>query len=211
MSFGFRYGTRMAIIKLNSGGLVIWSPVALTSDLKTAVDNLGQVQAIIAPNSLHHLSVPEWQHTYPDARTFAAPGRAARRKDIAFDEELGTTAAALWAEDIDQVAVIGNAITTEVVFFHRASGTVLFTDLLQNFPAENFSGWRKMVARLDLMIGPQPRVPRKFRFAFRDKAAARAAVDRITQWPALRVLMAHGTPVETNGAEFIRHAFRWLS
>ncbi len=29
----------------------------------------------------------------------------------------------------------GNVITTEVVFFHVRSGTVLFTDLLQQLPA----------------------------------------------------------------------------
>ena len=61
------------------------------------------------------------------------------------------------------------------------------------------------------MIGDQPQVPRKFRIAFTDKKAVREALARISQWPAQRVLMAHGTPAETNGAAFIHHAFRWLS
>ena len=210
-SFGFRYGTRMSIIKLKQGGLFVWSPVSLSPHLKNAIDDLGVVRAIIAPNSLHHLWVPEWQLAYPAAHTFAAPGLAARRKDIAFDGELGDTPSPIWGDDIDQVIMRGNTITTEVVFFHRTSGTVLFTDLLQNFPPDWFSGWRKIVARLDLMIGDQPQVPRKFRIAFTDKKAAREALARISQWPAQRVLMAHGTPAETNGAAFIHHAFRWLS
>ena len=104
----------------------------------------------------------------------------------------------------------GNLITTEVVFFHRKSGTVLFTDLIQNFGPDWFSGWRKIVARLDRMVGHEGQVPRKFRVAFTDRKAARAALDRILEWPADKVLMAHGTPVEQNGQDFIRRAFGWL-
>ena len=210
-SLGFRYGTRMAILRVGAGDLFIWSPVSLTKELCSAVEALGNVKMIIAPNSLHHLSIPEWQEAFPEARTFAAPGLAARRKDITFQGDLGDTPDPLWAEEIDQVIMRGNTITSEAVFFHTASGTVLFTDLLQNFPPDWFSGWRKIIARLDLMVGESPQVPRKFRVAFTDKEAARAALARITQWPARRILMAHGTPVESDGAAFIRDAFRWLT
>jgi hypothetical protein len=43
------------------------------------------------------------------------------------------------------VIVPGNAITTEVAFFHRESATVLFTDLLQHFRPGWFTGWRSLV------------------------------------------------------------------
>jgi hypothetical protein len=46
----------------------------------------------------------------------------------------------------------GNLITTEVVFFHVKSGTVLFTDLLQQFPAGSFSGWRAFVANAHFLL-----------------------------------------------------------
>jgi hypothetical protein len=89
------------------------------------------------------------------------------------------------------------------------SGTVLFTDLLQQTPKN--TGWRALVARLDLMTGPEPQVPRKFRLAFTDRRAARAALQRILAWPARKVLMAHGTPVEKDAQEFLRRAFAWLT
>jgi hypothetical protein len=98
-----------------------------------------------------------------------------------------------------------------VVFFHVGSGTVLFTDLLQQLPASSFSGWRALVAKLDLMIGPEPSVPRKFRVAFINRRAARDALGRIFAWPAENVLMAHGTPVENDARAFLRRAFRWLA
>ena len=101
--------------------------------------------------------------------------RRAKRKDIDFDDDLRDEPAAEWANSIDQVVVPGCLITTEVVFFHRQSGTVLFTDLIQQFPSNWFSGWRSTVARLDLMTESEPAVPRKFRFMFRERRAARSA------------------------------------
>ena len=101
-------------------------------------------------------------------------------------------------------------LSTEAVFFHRQSQTAIFTDLIQQFSPDWFSGWRAVIARLDLMTAPQPEVPRKFRNAFVGRRAARAAVRRILEWPAERVLMAHAPPVTQDGQTFIRRAFRWL-
>ncbi len=115
----------------------------------------------------------------------------------------------MWAGDIDQV-LMRNAITTEAVFFHRVSRTVLFTDLVQHFPQGWFKGWRALVARLDRMTGSEPSVPQKFRLGFTDRRAARLALQRIRAWPAEKVLMAHGAPVTENGAAFIARVFEWL-
>lgn len=207
---GFWYPTRMAVIRLTGGALFVWSPVALGADLRAAVDGLGVVRHIVAPNSLHHLFVAEWKRAYPDARLYAPPGLRTRRKDVAFDGDLTDAPSADWAEDFDQVQVGGNLITTEVVFFHRKSRTALFTDLIQHFSPDWFTGWRAIVARLDLMTAAEPEVPRKFRNAFVNRPAARAALRRILAWPAEKVLMAHAAPVERDGQAFIRRTFRWL-
>lgn len=207
---GFRYPTRMAVIRLTDGSLFIWSPIALTPGLKTEVEALGQVSHIVAPNTLHDLHLKAWKQAFPQARLHASPGLSDKRKDLDFDTDLGDEAEHAWAGQIDQVVVRGNLITTEVVFFHQASATVLFTDLIQNFPPGWFTGWRAVVARLDRMLGERPQVPQKFRVAFVNKSAARAALGRIMAWPAGNVLMAHGTPVIGNGADFIRQAFGWL-
>ena len=207
---GFHYPTRMALIRLTGGGLFIWSPTALSGSLKAEVNALGDVHFLVAPNSLHHLFIPQWQAAWPAAQTIAAPGLAARRKDIAFTAELGETPDPAWANDIDQVVIRGNAITTEVVFFHRASGTALFTDLLQNFPPGAFTGWRRLVARLDGMTAAEPQVLQKFRVAFTDRKAARLSIRRVLAWPVQKVLMAHGPPVENDAAGFLKRAFGWL-
>lgn len=208
---GFRFPTRMAVIRLpGEGGLWVWSPVELTQDVRRAVDTLGPVRHIVAPNSLHHTFLAQWAMAYSDALVHAAPGLTAQVAGTVIHETLGDEPDPAWAGVIDQVLVRGNRITTEVVFFHRASATVLVTDLVQQIPQGWYRGWRALVARLDLMTAPVPSVPRKFRMAMTDKAAAREGVRRILDWPADSLVMAHGAPIQSGGKEALRNAFRWL-
>ncbi|WP_229266835.1 DUF4336 domain-containing protein [Leptospira sp. severe_002] len=209
-SLGFRYPTRMAVIRLSDGELFLWSPVAVSPELRAQIDSLGKVRVLVTPNSLHHLFLQEWRAAYPDAVLYAAPGSRERCKDIAFDKDLGDEPAQAWAGQIEQVPMRGNLLTTEVVFFHRKSGVVLFADLIQHFQPGWFTGWRALAARLDGMVAAHPQVPKKFRMAFVDRKAAREGLERILAWPAEKVLMAHAEPVRENGRAFIERAFQWL-
>jgi hypothetical protein len=197
--FGFHYPTRMAVIRLSDGGLFIWSPTQLGDSLRAEVDAIGQVRHIVAPNSLHHLFLPEWKRAYFAAKVYAPPGLREKRKDIVFDADLGHAPDPDWAEEIDQVLMHGNLITTEVVFFHVKSGTVLFTDLIQQISPKLISGWRTIVAKLDLMIGPEPSVPRKFRLAFSNRGAARDALEHVFAWPAVARRKGADGPWHTRG------------
>ena len=105
----------------------------------------------------------------------------------------------------------GNRITTEVVFYHVASRTVLFNDLIQNCPRGWFKGWRAIIARLDRLTANEPAVPQKSRVTFSDRKAARGSLEHIRAWPADKVLMAHGAPIHANGAASVLRAFGWLT
>jgi hypothetical protein len=87
--YGFPYPTRMVLIRLSGGGLFVWSPIALTPELKAEVDALGPVAHLISPNKIHHLYMGEWKAAYPGAKLHASPGLAKRRKDLRFDGLLG--------------------------------------------------------------------------------------------------------------------------
>ena len=101
--FGLETGTRMTIVRLASGGLFVHSPVALDAELRTAVDALGPVTAIIAPSRFHHLYVGEWAAAYPAASVSACPGLEKKRKDIAWSRILGDEPAGEWRDNLDQV------------------------------------------------------------------------------------------------------------
>lgn len=207
---GFRYPTRMAVIRLSTGGLFIWSPVAISDRLRASIDALGPVANIVSPNALHHLSLKEWKTAYPNARLHASPRLQNKRKDLAFDDVLGEMPDPGWTIDLDQVVVHGSCLLTEVVFFHRRSQTVLLADLIQNFPRSWFKGWHAAVARLGGIVSPSSSTPRDWRATFFDRRAARAGLKRILAWPIERVVIAHGDPAPEDGAAFVRHAFRWL-
>jgi hypothetical protein len=201
----------MAVIRLAGDDLFVWSPIAPTPELRRAVDALGTVRHLVSPNSLHHLFLAAWKAAYPAARLYASPGLRRKRAALAFDAELGDGPDPAWAAEIDQVAMRGSFALTEIVFFHRASRTAIFADLIQNFRPGWFTGWRGALARLDGLVAPNPGAPREWRATFLlRRRTARACLARILAWPIERVLMAHGDPVSTDGAPFVRRAFRWL-
>jgi hypothetical protein len=209
--YGFPYPTRMVLIRLAGGGLFVWSPIALTPDLKAETDRLGPVEHLVSPNPIHHLSMGEWKAAYPAAKLYASPGLVKKRKDLHFDATLGDVAPAAWAADIDQVEMAGSFAMTEIVFFHRESRTAIFADLIENFSEDWFKGWKGWLARLDGIVGPYGGAPREWRFSFRNRKTARERLARILAWQPEQVVMAHGEMTRTDGTAFIRKSFRWLA
>ncbi|MGP6087968.1 DUF4336 domain-containing protein [Antarctobacter jejuensis] len=206
---GFMFPTRMCLARLPDGGIWVHSPVALTDEVRAEVASLGPVRYLVAPNDLHHVYLPLWCAAYPRAQVHAAPGVPKKCPFAGEDAPLGDSPPEVWKDSFDQVMFAGNLITTEIVFLHRPSGTAIFTDLLQQMPPDWYSGWRGTVARLDLMTSDSPKVPRKYRLAFRDRPALRAALARVRAWPIQKLVMAHGPVIETNAAEVVDRAFSW--
>jgi hypothetical protein len=50
-------GTRMTVIRLGDGSLLLHSPVRIDDATRAAVDALGPVGAVVAPNLHHHFHV----------------------------------------------------------------------------------------------------------------------------------------------------------
>jgi hypothetical protein len=207
--YGFPYPTRMVVIRLAEGRLFVWSPIPLDG-VRADVEALGTVTCLVSPNLLHHFWLGEWKQAYPGVRMIASAGLCARRRDLTFDGELGDAPDPEWADDIDQVAVRGNVFMTETVFLHRASRTAIFADLIENFPPDWFKGWRGFVARLDGIVHPNCGPPRELRWGFWARGRARVAVQRVLEFAPERVVVAHGMVAATDGADFVRRAFRWL-
>lgn len=152
----------------------------------------------------------QWKSAYPTAHLVASPRLRRKRKDLAFDAELGDAPDPAWAADIDQVMLHGSIMLTEVVFFHRLSRTALFADLIQNFPRDWFKGWRGIAARLGGIVAPAPSAPSDWRSSFFNRRAARRSLAHILAWPIEHVLIAHGDLPTTDAEGFVHRAFAWL-
>ena len=205
----FAYPTRMAIIRLNDGGLFLWSPIALTPGLQATVDALGPVRYLVAPNKLHHLFLGDWKTAYPWAQMYAPPGLARRRRDLSFDEKLEDDPPAAWRAEIDQAFVRGSFAMTEAAFFHRLSKTVLIADVVQCFPQDWFKGWRRWVAKHSGIVGPKPGTPIDYRTSFTNRRALRQSIERLIGWGPNHLIVAHGPLIEHGAVGYIQQALSW--
>jgi hypothetical protein len=200
----------MAVVRLSTGDLWVWSPATLTEGLAAEMGALGPVRHLVEPNKLHHLFLPDWVSAYPEARLYAPPGLAKKRRDISFHAELGDMPDTAWAGEIDQVVFRGSLFMEEVVFFHRRSRVALVCDLIQKFDPQTARGVSGLLMRLDGLVGPDGSTPREWRASFWNRRAARAALRQALEWDVEALVIAHGIWVRENGREAMRRSLAWL-
>ena len=205
------FSTRMTIIRVG-GDLLIHSPTTLTPELKTEIEGLGRPCWIVGPNRIHYWWIPDWHKAYSDAEVYLAPRireQAAGRIDFAcqaLDRDRGYP----WDRDVATLPVEGSYMT-EVVFFHRASRTLVLTDLIENFePRKLDSFLMRWLTRLGGAQDPDGSMPRDMRMSYRDKAALKGAVETMIGWNPERIVLAHGRWYDRHGTDELRRAFRWL-
>ncbi|HEX7684273.1 MAG TPA: DUF4336 domain-containing protein [Trinickia sp.] len=207
---GFPYPTRMAVVRLSSGETWVWSPIELTEGLAHAIEAVGPVAYVVSPNKLHYLALQAWKSRWPAARLYAPPGLAKKLKTLRFDGELGDEPEQPWAMDIDQAVFRGSIAMDEVAFFHRASRTAIFGDLIQRFPHADATGWKGVLMRLDGLVGPRGSTPREWRMSFLSRDAARQARHKVLGWKPDRLLIAHGECAGSGATEVIAEALSWI-
>lgn len=205
---GLTIASRMTIVRLGDGGLLLHSPVRLDPDLRRELDALGPVRHLIAPNRMHHLFCGDYRAAYPQARLHGAPGLAAKQPQLAPDAELGDAAPQVWAAELDQVLVAGIPTLSEVAFLHRRSGTLILTDLAANGSASEPPALRTWLW-LNRAYG-RLAAPLEVRLLCRDRAAARRSLASVLEWTFDRVVVNHGAVVTHNGKALVREAFAWL-
>lgn len=206
----FPYPTRMAVVRLASGDLWVWSPVALDDGLAAEVDALGPVRHLVAPNLLHHLFLGDWARRYPEGRLYAPPGLARKRPDLAFDAELGDRPDPAWGGEIESLVFRGSFAIDEVLFFHRPSRTALVCDLVQRFEPDRVHGLSGAIMRLWGLVGEDGSTPREWRATFWNRRAARAAKRRALAWDPERLVIAHGACAAQDGRRVLARGLRWV-
>ncbi len=198
---------RMTVVALDGGGVLLHSAIPIDDALAAELSAIGPVKHIVAPNRLHHVHLPDVMPRYPDATVWAAPGLDKKRKDIAFDAELGSHTPA-WSSELDSLFIAGVPWADETVFLHRASRTLVVTDLVFNI--QSVQGWlSKWVLK---MAGAYGRLAQSkmLRFATRDRAAVGRSVQQLLDWDFDRLVMAHGDIIESGAKDRLREALWWM-
>jgi hypothetical protein len=205
------FPARMTVVRCRDRNLLLHSPTPLVPQLQAQIAEIGRPRWIVGPNRLHYWWLPEWHLAFSDAEVWLAPRieqQAAGRIDLPF-HRLDQAQSYPWHADLATLSVAGNYLT-EYVFFHRASRTLILTDLIENFEPHKLSSF---VHRWLVLLGgvqhPRGGMPRDMRLTFR-KAELRAAVEQMIAWEPERIVIAHGRCYDRDGAAELRRAFRWL-
>lgn len=208
--FSLPYTTRMTVIRLSDGALWVHSPIKLTADIRESLNALGPIRYLIAPNALHHLFMGDWAEAYPEAELFGTHEVIEKRPDIHFHQTLLPDAVYGWSQEIDSLLFTGSKSMEECVFFHRASSTLLLTDLIENFAPEALPPFKRWIARCAGIVAPKGKTPIDWRLTFYpNKARVREHLATILSWQPKAIVMAHGVPVMSGAPGFLRRSFGW--
>ena len=88
---GMPLASTMTVLRLGAGELLLYSPVAMTAERRAAVEALGRVAHLYAPNLFHHRWIGDWAAAFPSARMHAPAGLAKKRRDLRIDRVHGGT------------------------------------------------------------------------------------------------------------------------
>jgi hypothetical protein len=171
--FGFPYPTRMTMVRLLDQSLWVCSPIALKFVAGRSCQR---------PMPCPLYCVPE--QTSPPFPEGVGTGVAGRQAVRAAWLSASAARFPAWATDIDQVIFHGSFAMEEVVFFHRASRSLIVTDLVQRFDPATLHGWRGMLMRLGGVVGSGGSTPRDWRLSFWNRLAGREALRKALAWNA---------------------------
>ena len=205
---GIELGTRMTVIRLRDGRLLLHSPVPCDEETRRALDAVGPVGFVLAPSKVHHFFVTPWKAAYPAATLLAAPGLQEKRPGIPFDGVLEAAPPEAWRGVLELELFRGATWINEIVLFHAPSRTLVLTDLAMNYhsaPDLRTAIWQR-VFDVRNRFGPT----RFVRFLIRDHRAARGSLERILAWDFERVTVTHGEVLEAGGKAALRAAYAWL-
>lgn len=205
---GLQLGTRTTVARLAAGGIWMHSPGPLSPELVDEVTALGPVLALVAPNAMHHFYLAQNVRTFPQATLYVSPALPAKLKEPFMYETLSDEPPALWRDEFAQHVTRGIPKLQEVIFLHRASRTLILTDLA--FHIRHSASWfTRLFMRLNGVyghFGPS----RIFRLLVKDRAALRSSLNLMENWDFDRVIVSHGEVLEGGGKQAVQTQYAWV-
>ncbi|KAL2883972.1 hypothetical protein SGCOL_000610 [Colletotrichum sp. CLE4] len=146
-----KIGGRATLVRLTSGALAVFSPVALTDAVKAKIaEKGGNLAYIIAPDMEHHIFISEYKAAYPQAKIIGPDGLPQKRAKQTGDPKINTadeffvvfkdgaekrsvTITPEFDADFEYEYVDAHA-NKELVFYFKPERVLIQADLLFNLP-----------------------------------------------------------------------------
>jgi hypothetical protein len=206
---GMRLTATMTVIRLPDSSLLLHSPIPLTDALRAAVENLGTVSHLYAPNTFHHMWIGDWARAFPRARVHAPSALQAKRPDLRIDRAHDRESASEFDGLFDEVPIEG-FLLAESVLVHRPSKTLVVADLVHNVGRPTHA-WTAFYAKA-MGFYDRVAISRMIRWtAFRDRAAASYSIRQLSECSFERLVVGHGAPLEQGARPAVLGAYEWLS
>ncbi|KAK1596896.1 uncharacterized protein LY79DRAFT_667049 [Colletotrichum navitas] len=233
-----KIGGRGTLVRLTSGRLAIFSPVALTDDVRAKIaDKGGDLAYIVAPDAEHHIFLSEYKAAFPAAKLVGPDGLPQKRAKQTGDPKIDPADEfAVVFKPADKPAVgpdfdadfeceyVDSHPNKEIAFFYRPDRLLIQADLLFNLPpTEQYS--RVPEAERDTSSGLANRLfggmqttqgdlrwTRRFQWyviSSKDRAAFNESIRRIDAWDFDTIVPCHGDVIQGDGKERFRNVFEW--
>ncbi|KAF9266978.1 hypothetical protein L218DRAFT_971331 [Marasmius fiardii PR-910] len=226
-----KIGGRGTIVRMNNGSVAVFSPIALTDEVKQKIASMGEVKYITALDFEHHIFLGPWHKEYPNAKVIGPEGLPEKRDkqgnekvpfsvifegskksetkvDPEFDAEF----------DYEYVHVHPNK---ELVFNHKPTKTLIEADLLFNLPAveqhENSdidpnSGILTKIFNSLMHTRGQALAQRRviwYGTSAKDRSTFNESMARINRWDFERLIPCHGQVMEKDGKTIFQKIMKW--
>lgn len=198
MPGGVMFPASSTVLRLADRSLLVYAPVAFDDAAAAAIDAAGEVAHIVAPNLYHHLSLAAAAARWPRATVHVAPGLAEKQPGLPGGRAIAGVDR-VWGDAIEVELIGGAPKINEAVLLHRPSGTLVCADLVFHLgPPANLRS--RLAFAMMGVGGGRLAQSRMWSMLRKDRAAARASVDRMVSWPIARLVTCHGAPVELDAA-----------
>ncbi|KAK3363489.1 hypothetical protein B0T25DRAFT_43873 [Lasiosphaeria hispida] len=230
-------GGRGTIVRLTSGALAVFSPVALTPEVKAKVQELGgNVQYLIAPDIEHHIFISDWATAYPSAKLIGPEGLPEKRLADT-DEKIGKEPFAVVftpankrevsiGADFDadfEFEYVDAHANRELVFLYKPDRVLIQADLMFNLPAiEQYSRVPEadkpklgLLARFFVSFqtteGEAKGMKRFLWYAISrgNREGFNESVKRIDSWDFDTIIPCHGEVIEGGAKAVFQKVFEW--
>ncbi|KAF2763311.1 hypothetical protein EJ05DRAFT_496138 [Pseudovirgaria hyperparasitica] len=233
LRFGkIKIGGRGTLVRLQSGSLAVFSPTALTPEVKEKVSSLGgRVKYIVAPDLEHHIFLGPWAQFYPGAKVIGMEGLREKRakqenEDIPF-------AVTFTSKDKDSVKIdtefdaefdyeyVPAHANKELVFNHKPSKTLIEADLIFNMPATEQMSRTSESATTGILTkiwtyltntnGTALAQKRLIWYGISagDRTGYAKSMAKINGWDFDRIIPCHGDVIETGGKGIFQKVMQW--
>lgn len=186
-------------------GLVLISPIPDIRNFKNQIDAAGTVTDIVAPSGLHHLGIPQAIQLFPHATIWGAPALRKKRPDIPW-QKIFSHDRWPYSEELEVVVLQGIPKLTEIVFFHKASKSLIVTDLCFNHIHGKGLGYWLMFH----LFGTYKRfaMSKLFVRMIQDKNLFKESINKILDFDFQTIVISHGVNIEIHAKEAFKNALR---